>query len=158
MRLNVTLSRELWGRCDSEVASGRLPDLAGALPDSGDLILRPSPQFRDVVHSAHLALSLPLWAHWKWRNAVKRMMVTAVAMALLALASGTGSAEMSNNSAPQREAFPKYEDPWRHWGKPRPDPVYVHPSYPNHYFVWVQGYWWWSGEQWVWVPGYWVVW
>jgi WXXGXW repeat (2 copies) len=89
---------------------------------------------------------------------VARIVVTAMAVALLALTSGIASTEWSNDSAASHGAFPKYEDPWQHWGKPRHKPLYVNPSYPNHYFVWVEGYWWWNGEQWLWVPGYWRVW
>jgi hypothetical protein len=91
-------------------------------------------------------------------DAVKRTIVTAVAVALLTLTSGTASADWSSKTAPARGAFPKYEDPWQHWGKPHPKPSYVDPPQSYHHYVWVQGYWWWNGVQWVWVPGYWRVW
>lgn len=85
---------------------------------------------------------------------MKRMIVAAVAAALLGLTSGTAMADSSNKSV-----FPKYEDPWRNWGKPHvkhhhhiqpPQTIHYH-----HHYVWVQGYWWWNGAYWVWIPGYW---
>jgi WXXGXW repeat (2 copies) len=84
---------------------------------------------------------------------MKRMIVAAVAAVLLALASGTAMADSSSKSV-----FPRYEDPWRNWGKPHPKQPHVNPPqayHYHHYYVWVQGYWWWSGTHWVWIPGYW---
>jgi hypothetical protein len=88
---------------------------------------------------------------------MKRMIVSAVAAAFFAFASGTATAE-----ATSKTAFPRQEDPWQQWGKPHPKPpvVYAPPQtyYVHHYYVWVPAQWWWDGAQWVLVPGYWRVW
>jgi len=76
---------------------------------------------------------------------------------------------------PAPSVFPKFADPWRHWGVIHHPQPFIHPS-PHffhaspHFFlhphapstviiapqpIWVPGFWAWNGFQWVWVPGHW---
>lgn len=90
---------------------------------------------------------------------MKLMVVSAVVVALLALASGYAVADISRSRPHGPSAFPRYDDPWQYWGRPHPRHDHPRPHPPRfqvpHSYVWIPAQWSWNGWHWVWVPGHW---